>query len=462
MRKMLISFFVFGLVILASSSALAATTYDLPELGLELTVPSGYSTITRDTPADDPIFRELGTTKSSVISNFQASNMYLNAIAKDYSDEIVVVMTENTIVDDLNLFSDAMMETLASSLINEMSDWGVTATKYDIYEHSQAKFLRVYFAFNDNSVYGVQYYTIYNKKTINFTIRSYTGNLSSTQEYTLKALVDSAIFKTAPLSPESGVDTKSFTYTDNDTGVSFTVPANWTQEPLSKDRETIDVKFVSTKDAGRIICYGSVDFWGQMTDNEKRGYTRKDFNNYIFSVADIAEMYGTTADNVSLVTYNGIQYYKIEATASADMYGLEFSATMTQLVLLDNGWFYLFLFGGTDSQALYADFESLMKSVQYPESPTASADSSVTDIITITAIALLLFAVIIVVVIRKRAEALERKATYNYTSHEETTNHIHPAATNASIYCRKCGQELPADSMFCHICGTKIVKEEQQ
>ena len=72
----------------------------------------------------------------------------------------------------------------------------------------------------------------------------------------------------------------------------FTVPDNWKQKEFTGDREYLDAKFVSTKEAGCIIIFGCVDIWEQMPSSEKSGYNRIDVNNSFFSKSDIAEMYG--------------------------------------------------------------------------------------------------------------------------------------------------------------------------
>ena len=77
------------------SVAAASNQYDIPELGLEVTIPEGYAVITRDTLAGDPIFNELGTTQTAILDQFEASNIYLNAISHSSNEEIVVTMTEN-------------------------------------------------------------------------------------------------------------------------------------------------------------------------------------------------------------------------------------------------------------------------------------------------------------------------------------------------------------------------------
>lgn len=223
----------------------ASNTYDLDELELQVTIPNGYSVITRDTPSNDPIFSDLGTTKSALINQFESSNIYLNAISDTYNEEVVVTMVQNSIIN-FSLLSDTSLNALASTLVNQYTNYGINVSKYEIYQHSQAKFIRLYFTDIGKTVYGLQYYTIYDGKAINFTMRSYEGSLSSRQETAIKTIVDSIKYDKAPPVADQGEDTNSFIHSDSDSGVTFTVPTNWKQEELTKDREFIDVKFVST------------------------------------------------------------------------------------------------------------------------------------------------------------------------------------------------------------------------
>ena len=451
-----------------------SNTYDLDELELQVTIPNGYSVITRDTPANDPIFSTLGITKSALVSQFETSNIYLNAISDTYNEEIVVTNMKNDL-SNFSLLSDTVLNTFAATLVNQYSDYGISVSKYEIYQHSQAKFIKVYFTDTANSVYGLQYYTIYDGKAMNFTMRSYEGNISSRQETTIKTVVDSIKYDKAPPVADQGEDTNSFIYTDTDSGVTFTVPANWKQEAFSKDREFIDAKFVSTKEDGALIIYGSTDMWSMMSASDKVGYTRSDLNNSAFTKTDIAEMFSATADEISVVTYNGIQYYKCELTGSQEAYGLDFSITMTELVYIDNGWMYTFQFGGTSTHKLYSDFESLLNSVQYPTiSNVAGVGSSNTSSLTDStsnnsdsssgAIAVILLLLIIaIIVVSVIIYNKKNNKTVNTVNHTPNYNEFMPEPTNSmetTIYCKKCGQSLLSDSDFCHMCGTKIFKDD--
>ena len=62
---------IFVFVFLFNTSAFASSsTYTIVELGLDVTIPSGYKVITKDTPANASVFSDLGRTKSDVIEQF--------------------------------------------------------------------------------------------------------------------------------------------------------------------------------------------------------------------------------------------------------------------------------------------------------------------------------------------------------------------------------------------------------
>ncbi len=459
-------FFILTFLILFSSnfSVLAASnTYYLDELELKITIPSGYSVITRDTPATDRLFNDLGTTKSEVMSQFETSNIYLNAVSDIYNEEIFVTNTKNNLTN-FSLLSDTVLNTLASTLTNQYTLYGINVSKHELYQHSQAKFIKVYFTDIANSVHGLQYYTIYDGKAMNFTMRSYEGNISSRQENVIKTIVDSIKYDKAPPSSEEGEDTSSFVHTDTDSDTTFTVPANWKQEPLSKEREFIDVKFVSTKEDGCAIIYGSTDLWAKMSATEKIGYTRSDLNNSLFSKSDIAEEFNIPADKISVVTYNGIEYYKFENDYTYDTYSIDISLSLTQLFRYDNGWMYSFQFSGTSEHKLYPDFENLLNSVQFPTASNVSGITSNNNSDDSSSIIAVILAIVIIVAItiaaviykKKNAKTIEPiiSTPIQNTPSSEPSNNI-----KTIIYCKNCGQALPLDSDFCHKCGTKIEKE---
>lgn len=460
------------------SAAAAPNQYGLSELGLEVTVPEGYIVITRDMPADDPIFPILGTTHTAFMEQLEASHIYLNAVSDNSYEEIVVTMIENSI-DNLSLFSDTSLSAFASTIVNQFSGYGYDIMDYTIYQHSQAKFIKLYFTDAEKTVYGLQYYTIYDGKAMNFTMRSYEGSISARQEAAIKTVVDSILFDNPPPVTEQGEDTRPFQYTDADTGVTFLVPENWKQKEFSKPREIIDAKFVSTKEAGCLMIYGSADIWEEMTAAERKGHTRSELDNSFFDRLDIAQMYGTTFDKISTVKYNGIEYYKGEVTASSDEYGLDIAMTMTVLTHIKDGWMYLFQFSGTSADALYSEFETLMKSVIYPpvsgeEDPAPTNQTTLptypskqhshnasenaapnhTGVMPAVVLLVIVSAIIVAVI----ATCKKNRKTREQAGHAPE---MQPVSDPQQIcFCRKCGQKLPSDSAFCHICGTKVVKEE--
>lgn len=485
MKRFCVLVLCFVLVLTAflpMSVTAASNKYCVSELGLEVTFPEGYTVITRDTPADDPIFYEVGVTKTEIMNQFEAGNIYLNAISDQYNEEIVVTMMEN-MIENFSLLSDTILDALINTILDQYSGYGYAISNCEIYHHRQAKFIKFYFTDAANTVHGLQYYTVYDGKAINFTMRSYEGSISSRQETAMKTTVDSILFDHDPPVAEEGEDTDPFLYTDIDSGVTFTVPANWKQKEFSEDRELIDVKFASSKESGCTMVFGSIDMWEQMPASERSGYTRSEINNSAFTVFDIAQMYDTTFDKISTVTYNGVKYFACDLDSSAITGDIAMSLTL--LVYIDNGWMYLFQFSGAKTHKLYSDFEKLLNSVEYPvvsnvenqettkpstsqpttaqpttSRPQQSNQKPVHDSEDHSAVATVVVAIvtaIVVVAVVTRKKKLDQTSQSGYSTNNSASGTKAPERT---VICSRCGQTLPSDSAFCHRCGTKIHKEQ--
>lgn len=442
----------------------AASTYRIDEAKLRVAIPSNYTVITRNTPSSAEVFSRLGLSYSAFMNNMKTSNIYLDAVSNSYSEEIVVTCKEN-IISDFALLSDTVLKTMASATINEMEKLGISLIKYDIYHHSQEKFIRIYWLDSANSRYGLQYYTVRDNMAMNFTLHSYDGSITSRQETVMKTIVDSVKYDAPSPVVSEGEDTDAFVYTDSDSGVKFTVPANWVEEEFNEEREFLDAKFASTKEKGLIMLFSSQDVWSEASPIDRQGMSRSDVDNSILTKSDIAEMYNTSENNVSTYMYNGVEYYKCEAITNGEMYGLSFDITMTFLVYIENGWMYIFQFSNASSHNLYSDFESLVRSVEYPEQPTYELDvddyydddsyggntydaddksndkslnSNATIIVASTILFISVATIVICLILGKKKKKVK-----------------------AIKYCGKCGQELPIDSDFCHMCGARIEREKK-
>ena len=189
------------------------STYDLSELGMSIEIPDNHIVFTRNIKSSDPNLSAYGLTKDSLSSLMLERDIYLNAWDKDVNYEIIVTMTDSPI-EDLNLLSDTTLKSLDSSLKTTYESAGITYIKSDIYQHNQAKFIKIYISQPNNggTAYGLQYYTVYNGKAINVTLHSYSGKINSTHETTLKNIVDTVHFDADPQLKDTPTQTDAFIY----------------------------------------------------------------------------------------------------------------------------------------------------------------------------------------------------------------------------------------------------------
>lgn len=356
-------------------------SYYLKELDLTVTIPKEFTVFTRDMKTDDPNLAKYGFTKDFLLSTMKTQHTYIEALSSDGLTEMYVAMFEDSGMSDFSTQSDATLKTMMDELMPQYASMGITMTKSELYHHSQTKFIKMYgeHPVSGMTVYTRQYSTVYNGHTYNFTMQSFSGKITSSQEKALQSVVDSAVFRKQSAGGSTSETSKTFDYKDSKTGLKFTVPAGWKEEPLSKKRETIDVKFVSEGAAFAEIMYGSIDMWSSIPESDRAGMNRSDVNNTLFSLEDISVMMGSYSsgtttisyNDITTVTYNGSEYFCLKANTSSS--GI--TIPMTQLMKIDNGYIYLFQYYGDRTGENYNGFESLLKSIVY-STPQASATTT--------------------------------------------------------------------------------------
>ena len=189
-------------VLLSVTSAFAApSSIELQDLNLKLTVPEGWFPVTRQTPATDSIFSQIGYDGSAFLSYMNGNDIYLDAIKLSPLSEIVVTKVQNDDIKsvyDLGTLSEAKRNDLAKQLMNsqQAKDAGLTYTNYSLYSHKQAKFIvmDVQQTINGVPTYGRQYCTVVNGYMVNITMHCYGTAMTTYEQSLLQSVVEGVSF----------------------------------------------------------------------------------------------------------------------------------------------------------------------------------------------------------------------------------------------------------------------------
>lgn len=370
MKKKCIVIITTLMVLLMSCTVLAYEpdlSHRIDELGMTIDFPSSMYILTRDMPENDPILKVLEIDKASIVEMLEAENTYLVALRSDDNTEIVVTMTEN-ILEDFNTMGDSTLTILIDSFIDQFSQFGVNVEKYEIYNSSYERYLKMnhYQETDDGRVYSIQYYTVCDSMAINITMRSYNGPINNQDAELMESIVETAYFENAKPMAEDMPDTDSFVYVDESTGCEFTVPANWNANDKSQEKKYLKVMLTSKKDVAVCINYSSMDLWEQLPESEKRFMSRRECNNDKISAEVVAESLNVDSSMISKKSFGQYEYFFYSGESIGALEETGFNANITACTKVDNGFMYIFNFI-TDSQgSYYEDFEELMESVKFP------------------------------------------------------------------------------------------------
>lgn len=148
-------------------------------------------------------------------------------------------------------------------------------------------------------------------------------------------------------------------FTDGEYGVSFSLPAGWTQKDFIQERQFIRWK-ATPKDGSKTagIVYGAEDGMPGMNET-----AADDFREIVSSYLD-----GCTDEKVERVNLGGSEYWKVTGSGTYPVQGTDVPARMTAFLHLGGGNMHVFQymdFGANPDRASYADFESLVSSATY-------------------------------------------------------------------------------------------------
>lgn len=226
-----------ALYLLPAPALAAGITYELEDPGMSITLPEGL-VVFRSEMTDDEL-AEYGFTTEDVRELLESELIRLDAMDADLSYEIVVTSMHSDIsfVSELD---DALFEDFESAAVEACEAIGITCTDTDVYMHKQTKFMKLHHnhMVGDTEFHSVQYTTAYDGKHINIALHSATGELTPEQEELAAGIVDSIHFYADPPAVETPVQTplrtEAFKYTDDKTGLSFTVPEKWVEREIGK------------------------------------------------------------------------------------------------------------------------------------------------------------------------------------------------------------------------------------
>lgn len=170
-----------------------------------------------------------------------------------------------------------------------------------------------------------------------------------------------------------------YLYTDPLTHTTFKIPDNWVEVPLLNQETNIDVKFKSNENDEVVIMFSSFDVWGEFSKNEKSYLNREDVDNSLFSKTDVAEMFGVEISKIKTSIYNKKEYYHAEVSEKVSQGNYDIFVYINHLIRIENGYIYTFSFNGTNDNEQYADFVSLLNSINYSFSDSKMSTVS-TDI----------------------------------------------------------------------------------
>ncbi len=171
--------------------------WKIEELGLTLAMPEDAYVFTRGIAEDDPGLAFLGITREELVDFLAGENDYLMAAPSDWRYEIYLTVEEekNSYVS-LSAFNEEELADAVRSIREDYIEDGAELHTCAVYDSGRATFIEIRYNYTEENYtkFLLEYYTIYNNRSISLIFFSNYGEVSDAQQEVMRALVNEIRF----------------------------------------------------------------------------------------------------------------------------------------------------------------------------------------------------------------------------------------------------------------------------
>ena len=192
MRKIFCGLFLSLTLLVCTVYAEGQTLYTLDEMGITLSVPDRYVTITRDVQEGDEVLDLYGMTRDEVQYYMEENHFYLTGYDPIRDQELLVMGKKNS-VENLNDLSDEHLQLILDEFEKSLSLDHAEALSLNMVQLGGTRWMEALVKVSDGS-YTLQYYTIYNYQQIYVSLYAYSGPIAEEEQQLLRDVVDNVQF----------------------------------------------------------------------------------------------------------------------------------------------------------------------------------------------------------------------------------------------------------------------------
>ena len=365
MRKWL---FFIVLVLCLAVSVSAGETVTLEDAGITLTIPDGYHAIYIGMPEDAPQLQSMGYTYEEAMNLLQELDVIFHAV-NEVNHCMVDVSTDVTDVADFCYMSECLH---ALGIVHEnekIRQADGAAIEMKLHTHPQTVFYwkNYFYMLEEGPLYMEDYLTVHGGRVVKLSVYSSQEEVLQAEHEQIANMVNGIEFLLPPVQPEPEQRVDGHRYTQEESGLSFYIPANWSWDVSDEDEALEHVSMMTEDGTGVFIDYFVSDVYAESGGEKVLGYTREECDGRVLT-EEMAEYWvqgmGTVL-SVKQEYIDGRNGMFVELILEDFYNDVSYSYSSTVYYMLKNGYRHAFVFRDRQSSPYYDTFKNLLNSIMY-------------------------------------------------------------------------------------------------